>query len=137
MPGIADNRATIREFFRRATDGGDMLALLAEDAMWFVPGDWALAGSYDKEGIAKVFERVGALFGEPLQLTILNMTAEEDRVAVEAISHCAFKDGGSYDNRYHYLFRLRDGLIVEAKEYFDTGYMEKLVALRPEMRPKG
>jgi ketosteroid isomerase-like protein len=48
-------------------------------------------------------------------------TAEGDRVALEATSHAVnAANGRVYDNRYHHLFVLRDGLIVELREYQDT-----------------
>jgi ketosteroid isomerase-like protein len=48
-------------------------------------------------------------------------TAEGDRVALEATSHAVnAANGRVYDNRYHHLFVVRDGLITELREYQDT-----------------
>ena len=48
------------------------------------------------------------------------MTAEEDRVCVEQTARGGITRGGlSYANDYHLLFRLRDGLIVEVREYMN------------------
>jgi PPOX class probable F420-dependent enzyme len=59
-------------------------------------------------------------FPEGLNLTIKRLTAEEDRVAIEAESHARHVSGKPYDNQYHILMRLRDGKIVEWREYMDT-----------------
>jgi uncharacterized protein len=48
------------------------------------------------------------------------MTAEDDRVAVLADSDGELVSGGQYDNKYHFLFQLRDGLISRVWEYGDT-----------------
>ena len=48
------------------------------------------------------------------------MTAEDDRVAVEAESMAKLVNGERYHNRYHFLFVLRDGRIQAVKEYLDT-----------------
>jgi ketosteroid isomerase-like protein len=48
------------------------------------------------------------------------MTAEDDRVAVEAVSEGLHATGQTYSNEYHFLFRFRDGKVVEFKEYMDT-----------------
>jgi hypothetical protein len=48
------------------------------------------------------------------------MTAEDDRVAVLADSDGELVSGGRYDNKYHFLFQLRDGLIARVWEYGDT-----------------
>lgn len=48
-------------------------------------------------------------------------TADEDRVALESSNRGICPDGRIYTNAYHHLFRFQDGLIVEVKEYLDTG----------------
>ena len=127
------NRQTILEFFRRSQDGEDVMSLLSEDLTWWVPGNWALSGTYSKTELANIFARVfGMLDGRP-QFTIHNITAEEDRVAVDASSNGRFKDGGPFGNTYHFLFVLRDDLIVQGKEYMDTDYMVQLIATRPDI----
>ena len=48
------------------------------------------------------------------------LTAEGDRVAVEAESYAKMKNGKTYQNTYHFLFIVRDGKIQSVKEYLDT-----------------
>jgi ketosteroid isomerase-like protein len=57
-----------------------------------------------------------------LKRTILAMTAEGDRVAVEATSfgYLSHAHDRPYNNFYHNLYRIRDGKIVLFKEYQDT-----------------
>jgi ketosteroid isomerase-like protein len=63
-----------------------------------------------------------------VQLDILGLTAEEDRVAMEAKSHLAHPTNGrTYRNLYHHLFRFRDGQIVLFKEYQDTLHLYDFV----------
>ena len=51
----------------------------------------------------------------------ITLTAEGDRVAVEATSSAVnAANGRVYENRYHHLFTCRDGAIVEMREYQDT-----------------
>ena len=50
------------------------------------------------------------------------MTAEGERVALEAESHGTHKSGKKYNNHYHFLFRIRDGKIAEIREYADTAH---------------
>lgn len=128
------NRETILEFFRRSqAEDGDVLALLAEDATWWVPGNWALSGTYEKAELGSLFGRVfGMLDGRP-QFTIHAITAEHDRVAVDASSTGRFLDGEPFGNSYHFLFTLRDGMIASGREFMDTAYMAGLIARRPEM----
>jgi ketosteroid isomerase-like protein len=54
-------------------------------------------------------------------LTPVSFTAEEDRVALEAIGHAVNKANGRiYDNRYLHLLVCHDGKLVEMREYQDT-----------------
>jgi uncharacterized protein len=59
-------------------------------------------------------------FVDGLRFTPGTMTAEDDRVAVLADSDGELVSGGRYDNKYHFLFQLRDGLISSVWEYGDT-----------------
>ncbi|TAK98828.1 MAG: nuclear transport factor 2 family protein [Rhodospirillaceae bacterium] len=56
-----------------------------------------------------------------MRVDVLGLTAEEDRIAMEAESHVLNPTNGRlYNNFYHYLFRVRDGKITLFKEYQDT-----------------
>ena len=56
-----------------------------------------------------------------IHLKIHGLTAEEDRIAMEAESHVLNPTNGRlYNNFYHYLFRVKDGQLALFKEYQDT-----------------
>jgi ketosteroid isomerase-like protein len=55
-----------------------------------------------------------------LEMTVIGMVAEGDKVAAEIRSHADLTDGRVYENQYHMLFIVRQGKIVEVKEYADT-----------------
>ena len=59
-------------------------------------------------------------FPEGLHFRVTGITAGGDRVAVEAESEGHHQNGRTYHNQYHFLFILRDGKIVQMKEYLDT-----------------
>jgi ketosteroid isomerase-like protein len=59
-------------------------------------------------------------FVDGLRFTPTTLTAEDDRVAVLADSDGELVSGARYDNKYHFLFQLRDGLITNVWEYGDT-----------------
>jgi len=60
------------------------------------------------------------------KLEIVATTAEKDRVAMEAKGDFLFDDGKEYKNTYHFLFIVRDGKVVEGKEYLDTALVERV-----------
>ncbi|MFC3172762.1 nuclear transport factor 2 family protein [Novosphingobium bradum] len=57
-----------------------------------------------------------------MTITVLGITAEGDRVAIEAKSAGIANPvtGRAYGNFYHFLFKVRDGQLVLFKEYQDT-----------------
>jgi len=56
-------------------------------------------------------------------MIIKAVTAEADRVALEAESDADLINGKHYHNYYHFLFVIRDGQVREAKEYLDTKHV--------------
>jgi ketosteroid isomerase-like protein len=96
-------------------------AYLAEDFVWWVPG----VGD-----IAKKLERVVASVKsgvvEPIQLKVTGVTAEGDRVAVEAESYAPLKNGKIYNNQYHFLMLLADGKVRVVREYNDTKHVAEV-----------
>ena len=60
------------------------------------------------------------VFPQGIRFTIKAMTAEGERVAVEAESEGQHISGKRYSNQYHFLMRFRDDKLVEFKEYMDT-----------------
>lgn len=95
-------------------DTGTIEALLDREARWWVQG-WGEQGRDPfvaslKATIARASVRA---------MKILSVTCEDDRVAIEALGSFAFAEG-EYCNSYVYLLRIRDGRIVDGREYLDT-----------------
>jgi len=107
------NKQTVLAFIASLGRGEIDPALLTDDAVWWIPG----RGIIDRATFLGVVDAVNALFTGPAVLTVTAVTAEDDRVAVEASGHADLKDGRVYDNTYHFLFNLRDGRIREAREH--------------------
>jgi ketosteroid isomerase-like protein len=73
-------------------------------------------------------------FPSGLIFNILNVTAEDDRVAVEATSEGLHASGKNYSNHYHFLLTWRDGQLLELKEFMDTEHATDVLCggARPE-----
>lgn len=119
------NKQLVREFLGHYAAGryDTALAMLAPDSHWWLPGhpeEFPSAGWVDKATVEKRLASNLKLLPHGLEIIIGDMTAEEDRVAVEAESKATLINGRLYHNRYHFLFRIRAGRIHEVKEYLDT-----------------
>jgi uncharacterized protein len=110
---VEENRRVALAFIDSLSAGRPDTTLVTHDAVWWVPG----IGTMPANDFFKMAEGFLAIAKGPAKMTVTAVTAEEDRVAVEAEGHADLKDGRAYDNTYHILFRLRDGKIREAREH--------------------
>ena len=99
----------------------------AEDFRIWVSGSLPFSGTGDKASAVAGMPAVLGLFPQGLRFEIVAMTAEGDRVAIEARSAGKTAGGGVYRQEYHFLMRVRDGKIVEWKEYMDTEHARKVL----------
>ncbi len=119
------NKRLADELFARftASDIDGVLALMADDVTWRIPGKPELtpaAGVYDKDRLRRLFQRMLAQLNHGLKMTVTGLLAEEDRVAVEVESSGDLRNGRQYRQQYHFLITFRDGKIASVREYLDT-----------------
>jgi len=88
-----------------------------EDAIWWMLGRGELPIDAFAEMQRNLTRQLLAGDGE---MVVHGVTAEGDRVAVEAECSVPLKGGRTYHTDYHFLFRFRDGRICQVKEYYDT-----------------
>jgi ketosteroid isomerase-like protein len=110
-----ENKALVRRYMQAVVDGdiATIEALQHPDVKWWVLG----FGEMDRAAFTSSV-RSGLIAAEKRSVTIDGMTAEGDRVAYEAHSEMVFPNS-VYRNVYHNLVVIRDGLIVEGREYMD------------------
>lgn len=118
------NKQTVQQFLEVFSSGNveKTMAMMTEDATWWVAGTMPISGTYDKAAFRQLLSGVAeGCKGGAIKITPKAMTAEGERVAVEAESLAHLNsDGRKYNNFYHFLFLVRDGKIAGAKEYLDT-----------------
>jgi uncharacterized protein len=120
---ITENKALVLRAFDLLgkRDLPELFALIHEEGSWSVPFDterFQFAGFRDKAGIIELL--TGFLGGfDSFSFTVQNMTAEEDRVVVEAVSEGVGPAGAQYRNNYILIVFVRDGQLHTVREYFD------------------
>ena len=106
--------------------GGRMEAaidLLTPDATWWVIGDQAkvkVSGLKDRPRIERMLANLRIVFPDGMQGAIDGVTAEGERVAIEARSTAQAVNGLVYRNHYHFLVLVRGGRVAHVREYMDT-----------------
>jgi ketosteroid isomerase-like protein len=113
---VEANKDVVRRYMQAVMDAdiATIESLQHKDVKWWVLG----VGALDRDSF-NASVRSGLLSAEKRVVTITGMTAEGDRVAYEAEGEMTFPDK-VYRNVYHNLLIIRDGLIVEGREYMDT-----------------
>jgi len=119
------SRAFIAAIARGDTDA--IHAAYTDDGRCCTMGHTLISGIYTRDQIAAMAGQVLQAFPQGLEFTIHSMTAEGDRVAIEAESRGPHVSGRLYNNRYHFLLRWRDGRLVELKEYMDTELVTEIL----------
>lgn len=122
---LLSNKETVRSFWQAfsKSDFETALSFLDEKVSWWVSGTTSISGFYDKQGLRELFSSVAGGTKNGVAVTPTVMTAEEDRVAVEALSEAETQEGKFYRNKYHFQHVLRDGRIVAVREYMDPEHV--------------
>ena len=124
-----DNREIAREFFS-AISGADVAKLgelYAEDFELWTAGTLPFSGTKNRAEALEGMAMVGAAFPGGLEFTIVAMTCEGERIAIEAESDGVAASGSPYHNQYHFLMEVRDGKIRRFKEYMDTMHAHEVM----------
>jgi ketosteroid isomerase-like protein len=119
---IEDNKKLVTDFWTAfsASDFNSALSMMAEDATWWVAGTFELSGTYTKAQFKELLGNVTSALPQGIKVTPKMLTAEGDRVSMEAESWGPHANGKIYNNFYHFMHVIREGKLVSVREYLDT-----------------
>ena len=103
-------------------DGEAFASLMHPEATYWTLGKphlFAYCGEKSRDEIC-AYMATPSIFVGGVETSFGEITAEGDRVAVEARTRGVLPDGRVYTNMYHYLFTFREGKVWRVKEYLDT-----------------
>ena len=95
-------------------------ALYADEFELWTAGTLPFSGSKDRAQALAGMPAILGLFPDGLRFEVRALTAEGERVAIEAVSDGATAQGVRYQQTYHFLMKVRGGKIVAFREYMDT-----------------
>jgi ketosteroid isomerase-like protein len=124
-----ESKKIVLGFFENLNAGNAAAALdaLGDSATWWIQGNFPLSGTRNKAQFVELLGQLGAAIDGALSLRVKGVTAEGDRVAVEAESFAKMKTGKTYQNRYHFLCEVRGGKIQAVREYLDTMHANEVL----------
>ena len=131
----AANKALMEKIFEglKVADSRLFVASVADDVVMRVTGQYSWSRTFNgKAALMKdLYGYLRTLVAEAGKTIPLRFIADEDYVAVEARGDMVTKTGVKYDNEYCLVFRLREGKIVELREYCDSVLTEKVLGKFP------
>ena len=125
---MANNKQIIQQAFDglARADARAFVDAMAEDFTWIIEGQSRWSGRYEGKA-AFQNELVPALFANfagEYRNHADEIIAEGDRVVVLARGEAKTVRGEDYDNSYCFVIRMRDGKMIELREYMDTALAE-------------
>jgi uncharacterized protein len=129
MSDIESNKELVRKFFDALSrnDVPFLMDAYADDVKLYTMGNTLISGCFTKDQAREGAKQVLGAFPKGIKFVIHDLTAEGDRVAVQAESFGDHVSGKHYNNKYHFFVRLRHGLITEFKEYMDTELVTEIL----------
>ena len=122
------NKKITRDFFEALSTGSNKyLDFYTDDSIIWTAGNNSIGGTRTKKEVVTFAENILSAFPSGITFNITGITAEDERVAVEISGEADHASGKTYNNQYHFLLRIKDGKILELKEYMDTQLAAKIL----------
>ena len=126
------NKETAKRFLT-AMGTGDVdtvKSVITADMIIVTTGTSLMSGTLDYNTILAIAGGISAVTKSGIAFKFLQLTAEEDRVAVETEGSSTMLDGTPYNNQYHFLIFFRDGKVCKMREYLDTKLVDAVLVPR-------
>ena len=123
-----NNKKLVEDFFSILSSGSqDYLDFYTEESIIWTAGENAIGGSRSKGEVVGFAQSVLDSFPEGISFKVVNLVAENDCVAAEVEGSATHVSGKPYNNKYHFLLKIKDNEILELKEYMDTQLAAKVL----------
>jgi hypothetical protein len=128
MSQIKKNKELVQEFFNLLSSGSEKyLDFYNNESVIWTAGENAIGGSRSKSEVVGFAKSVLDSFPEGITFNVVNLVAENDYVAAEVVGSAMHVSGKPYNNKYHFLLKIKDNKILELKEYMDTQLAAKVL----------
>ncbi len=122
------NKETVQRWFDciAQDDAPGAFALFADDIVYDLKGTTPVSGRY--QGLKAIVEQFFTPWRKQIDgnlvVTVNELIGEGERVVALGRGKAMTIHGLAYDNDYAFVFRVRDGRIVEVLEFLDTALVE-------------
>jgi len=127
--------AYVKEIFQNleSGDGKGFFDHVADEVDWIVEGTHPLAGHYHSKAdfLAHTFDKLEKILPRGAELYLENALLSDPWAVVELHSLATAKNGLKFDNRYCWLCRFENSMIVEVRAYLDSALVARLFRENP------
>jgi len=126
----ATNKSRVIEMWQAfsSRDPSKIEPFLASGAVWIAPPGNATAGFFGREAgmrgrdeiIRFILEDFPKLFARDVKIDFKGVYADGDTVVAELALSAGLVNGRHYKNDYCFVHALKDGRVVEIREFMDT-----------------
>ncbi len=130
----AQNETVVRDAFDDWAAGqGGVFDLLSPDVVWTIHGSGPVAGTYSgsedfsRRASAPLISRLST----PLVPDVHDIWAVGDAVIIRFDASATTTAGDPYRNQFVWIFRMKDGLVVEAEAFLDLVAYQHVIENNP------
>ncbi len=132
VANVNENKKLVERFWNAFSKNefDTAISMMSDDFTWWIAGDpkkFPLAGLKTKPEFVKLLNETLKLVPGGIQVKPYAVTAEGDRIAVEAESHAKTTTGKTYNNQYHFLMIVKGGKVHSIKEYLCTMHANEIL----------
>jgi uncharacterized protein len=116
------NAAVVSSAFEAwASQTGSVFDILSPDVTWTIPGSGPVAGTYIgrqsflEDASLPLVNRLAT----PIVPEVHHIWASDDRVIIRFDGTATTTSGAPYANQFVWIFRMEDGVVVEAEAFLD------------------
>lgn len=118
------NRELIREFFANYGEQkiAEVIEVMHDDVQWWINGKphlYAFSGIKTKADMMAVGKKLTEALPNWMKVEVRSIIADGDRVSVEWSCDGVTNTGKRYQNDFVFIFLIKDGKIVQCREYYD------------------
>ncbi|API55396.1 ketosteroid isomerase (plasmid) [Rhizobium leguminosarum] len=124
------NRAIVEAAFEKWRGGTYVFAeLLAPDIVWTIHGSGPVAGTYrnQKDFIERASRPLTSRLATPVVPEVHNIFADGDTIIIRFDGTATTTSGAPYRNQFVWIFKMKDGLVVNAEAFLDLVAYQQVV----------
>ena len=125
-----DNKAIVGAAFEKWRAGGNVFAeLLAPDVVWTIHGSGPVAGTYRSfdDFVERASKPLVSRLATPIVPEVHGIFADGNTVIIRFDGSATTTSGAPYRNQFVWIFRMKNGSVVEAEAFLDLVAYQRVV----------